>query len=129
MKRYYCSLFVLLSFYTSPIFAQQHMQTEILGNTESIQKQNNVLIIKTKEAEARIWVYSPTIIRVSISKEHSADTSFAVIQKPSENLDYTESAVRMIRTLAQTGKVQEWSITASFITMKNLSGWVKRQAI
>lgn len=74
------------------------MQTEILGNTESVNKQNNVLIIKTREAEARIWVYSPTIIRVSISKEHSADTSFAVIQKPSGELDYKESADELVLT-------------------------------
>ncbi|MDB5008078.1 MAG: alpha-glucosidase, partial [Mucilaginibacter sp.] len=46
------------------------MQTEILGNTENVNKQGNVLIIKTKEAEARIWIYSPTIIRVNISKTH-----------------------------------------------------------
>ncbi len=100
MKRYYCSLFVLLATYSSKLFAQQHMQTEILGNTESINKQGNVLIIKTKEAEARIWVYSPTIIRVSINKEHSADTSFAVIQKPSESLDYTESPDEIVLTTA-----------------------------
>jgi alpha-glucosidase len=89
---------MLLAIYSSKLIAQQHMQTEILGNTESINKQGNVLIIKTKEAEARIWVYSPTIIRVSISKEHSADTSFAVIQKPSENLDYTESPDEIVLT-------------------------------
>lgn len=92
MKRFYCSLFILLSIYSNRLMAQQHMQTEILGNTEAVKKQGNVLVIKTNEAEARIWVYSPTIIRVSISKEHSADTSFAVIQKPSQQLDYTESA-------------------------------------
>ena len=72
------------------------MQTQILGNTESISKQSNVLLIKTKEAEARIWIYSPEIIRVSISKEHSADTSFAVIRKPSENLEYTEPGNEII---------------------------------
>src|SRR5947209_3156373 len=72
------------------------MQTEILGNTESVSKQNNVLIIKTKEAEARVWVYSPTIIRVSISKEHSSDSSFAVIQLPSQKIDYTESEDEII---------------------------------
>jgi len=101
MKRYYCSIFMLLAIYSSKLFAQQHMQTEILGNTESINKQGNVLIIKTKEAEARIWVYSPTIIRVGISKEHSADTSFAVIQKPSENLDYTESPDEIVLTTSE----------------------------
>jgi alpha-glucosidase len=73
------------------------MQTEILGNTESISKQNNVLIIKTQEAEARIRIYSPTIIRICISKVQSnADSSFAVIQDPSENLHYTESTDEII---------------------------------
>jgi alpha-glucosidase len=96
MRPFYCSIFILLTIFSSRLFAQQHMQTEILGNTESVNKQNNALIIKTKEAEARVWVYSPTIIRVSISKEHSLDTSFAVIQNPAENIDYTESAEEII---------------------------------
>jgi alpha-glucosidase len=98
MKRYYRFLFILFLFYSPGLFAQQHMQTEILGNAGSIDKQGDVLIIKTKEAEAHIWVYSPTIIRVSISKEHSKDTSFAVVQKPSENLEYTESANEIVLT-------------------------------
>ncbi len=68
MKRYRCSFVILFIFYSPGLFAQKHMQTEILGNTESVKKQNNVLIIKTKEAEARIWVYSPTIMRVNVSK-------------------------------------------------------------
>ncbi|MDF2430979.1 MAG: alpha-glucosidase [Mucilaginibacter sp.] len=72
------------------------MQTEILGNTENISKQGNVLIIKTKEAEARIWIYSPTIIRVNISRQHNADTSFAVIQNPAKKLDYTETAKQLL---------------------------------
>jgi alpha-glucosidase len=93
------------------------MQTEILGNTESVQKQNNVLIIKTKEAEARIWVYSPTIIRVSISKEHSADTSFAVIQKPSNKLEYTDSAdAIMISTSLLKLKISKSPLRFNFYT-------------
>lgn len=69
------------------------MQTEILGNIHSISKQNKTLVLKTKEAEARIWIYSPTIIRVNISKAFNEDdTSFAVIRKPAENIDYVESA-------------------------------------
>src|ERR1700761_5804291 len=83
MKRYFISPVILLTIFSSALFAQQHMQTEILGNAKSISKEDNALVIKTREAEARIWVYSPTIIRVSISKEHSADSSFAVIQQPS----------------------------------------------
>ncbi len=72
------------------------MQTEILGDAQSVNKQGNVLVIQTKEAEARVWVYSPTVIRVNISKAHGGDTSFAVIQKPSQSLDYTESANEIV---------------------------------
>jgi alpha-glucosidase len=92
MKRYCYSLVILLVIYSSNLFAQQHMDTEILGNAETVTQQNNVLLIKTKEAEARVWVYSPTIIRVSISKEHSADSSFAVIKDPEATLSYKETA-------------------------------------
>ncbi|HEY0246188.1 MAG TPA: glycoside hydrolase family 31, partial [Mucilaginibacter sp.] len=68
------------------------MQTEILGNTQSIALQNNTLVIKTNETEARIMVYSPTVIRVCISKAfHITDKSFAVIQQPLATLDYQES--------------------------------------
>jgi len=93
------------------------MQTEILGNTESFNKQNNVLVIKTKEAEARVWVYSPTVIRVSISKEHSADTSFAVIQKPLGDVDYTESTDYIeLNTSALKLRISKSPLRFSFYT-------------
>jgi len=91
MKRYCLSLVILLAFYSSKLFAQQHMDVQILGNAESVNKNDNVLVIKTKEAEARVWIYSPSIIRVSISKEHSIDTSFAVVQEPKGDLQYKEN--------------------------------------
>lgn len=117
MKRYCCSLFIFLSIYSSHLFAQQHMETEILGNTESLSQQNNVLVIKTKEAEARVWIYSPTIIRVNISKVHSVDTSFAVIQKPAEKLEYTESANELsINTGALKLRVSKSPLRFSFYT-------------
>ena len=90
MKRFFCSLFIILTLCSIRALAQQHMQVQFLGDALSVNKENNALVIKTGEAEARVWVYSPTIIRVSISKAHSTDTSFAVIQKPSQNLTYTE---------------------------------------
>ena len=75
------------------------MQTEILGNTESIRKEKNVLIIETHEATAHVWVYSDTVIRVNISKAPIAlDTSFAVIQQPAATLDYKETADEIIVT-------------------------------
>jgi len=96
MKHYFCSLIIILSLCSIRAAAQQHMQVQFLGNALSVNKEDNTVVIKTAEAEARVWVYSPTIIRISISKEHSADTSFAVIQKPSHNLTYTETGSEIV---------------------------------
>jgi len=72
------------------------MQTEILGDLQSVSKHNNCLVIKTDEAEARVWIYSPAIIRVSISKDHtSSHKSFAVIHNPLSEINYEESADRI----------------------------------
>jgi alpha-glucosidase len=93
------------------------MQTEILGNAESINQQGNVLIIKTKEAEARIWVYSPTIIRVCMSKEQGEDKSFAAIQKPSKKLEYTESNDEIVvTTLALKLRIGKTPVRFNFYT-------------
>jgi alpha-glucosidase len=68
------------------------MQTEFLGKVQSITERAGKLIIKTKEAEAHVYVYSPTIIRVNITKHPSnTDASFAVIQKPAKKISYTET--------------------------------------
>jgi len=68
------------------------MQTKILGNAQSITLQSNTLVIKTNEAEARVMVYGPSVIRVCISNDfNNEDKSFAVIQQPIE-LVYKESA-------------------------------------
>ncbi|WP_448700306.1 glycoside hydrolase family 31 protein [Mucilaginibacter sp. AW1-3] len=68
------------------------MQTQLLSKVQSLGEQTGKLVITTAEAEARIWVYSPTIIRVNISKQFStADSSFAVIQKPSKRLSWSEN--------------------------------------
>jgi alpha-glucosidase len=73
------------------------MQPEILGNTESVSKEGNVLIIKTQEAIARVWIYNPVVIRVNISKSFNENAeSFAVIQKPSETIEYAESADEIV---------------------------------
>lgn len=72
------------------------MKTVFLGNTRQIIKRGNVLIIQTQEAEARIWVYSPTIIRVCVSRNFRNDDSFAVIQSPGEQLNYHESDNEMV---------------------------------
>ena len=91
MKRYCLLLVILLSVYSSNLFAQQHMDVQILGNAESVNKKDDVLIIKTKEAEARIWIYTPSIIRVSISKIQSIDTSFAVVKEPQGDIQYKDN--------------------------------------
>jgi len=66
------------------------MQVEILGDLESVVRQGNVLVIKTAREVARIWVYSPTIIRVNVSRNFDeADSSFAVIREPNK-LNYED---------------------------------------
>ena len=117
MKRSYCLLVILLVIYSSNLFAQQHMDTEILGNAESVTQQNNVLLIKTKEAEARVWVYSPTIIRVSISKVHSVDSSFAVVQNPLNQFNYKETAADItVSTSALTLHINKSPLRFNFST-------------
>jgi alpha-glucosidase len=69
------------------------MEIEILGNVQRFKLQDSILIIKTAEAEARVYVYSPTIIRVNISKKHSGtDNSFAVIREAVDDFEFDESA-------------------------------------
>lgn len=69
------------------------MQTEFLGDIQSIKQQNGKLIIKTAGAEAHVYIYSPTIIRINITKDAFAeDHSFAVIKKPTDKIDYKELA-------------------------------------
>ncbi len=80
------------------------MQLEILGNAKSVSKQNNIIIIKTHEAVARIWVYNPLVIRINISKNFSeSDTSFAVIQDPAAEIEYTETENEL---LVDTGQLK-----------------------
>ncbi|MEN0056228.1 MAG: glycoside hydrolase family 31 protein [Mucilaginibacter sp.] len=69
------------------------METTISGNIQGFKQQGEALVIKAAEGEARVYIYSPTIIRICISKNHhDADTSFAVIQKPVPDFDFDESA-------------------------------------
>ncbi|MGN6395102.1 MAG: glycoside hydrolase family 31 protein [Mucilaginibacter sp.] len=68
------------------------MDLEILGKAESIKKTKHGLVIQTKEATARIWVYSDNIIRVNVSKAFNTnDHSFAVIQQPAGDFEFSES--------------------------------------
>jgi alpha-glucosidase len=68
------------------------MRTETLGNAQHVSQQHTLIIIKTPQAVARVWIYSPTIIRVNISKDFNADDhSFAVIQSPEGNITFDET--------------------------------------
>ncbi|HTH83450.1 MAG TPA: glycoside hydrolase family 31 protein [Mucilaginibacter sp.] len=85
------------------------MQLEILGNAETVTEQNGALLITTPQAEARVFVYSPTVIRVCISKNFDADDeSFAAIEKPldeftwqklDDSIELTTSALKLVINL------------------------------
>jgi alpha-glucosidase len=93
------------------------MQIEILGNTQSVSKQSNQLIIKTNEAEAHVSVYSPTIIRVNISKKHSQYPSFAVIRESDADFDFEETADEVIvTTSALLLKITKSPLRLNFFT-------------
>ncbi|MDB5132227.1 MAG: alpha-glucosidase [Mucilaginibacter sp.] len=94
------------------------MQTEILGNAQSIKKHGNVLIIKTDEAEARVWVFSPSIIRVCISRDYKSEGSFAVIQEPGEKLEFTESGNEIVvATSAMQLRISKSPLRFNFYTV------------
>lgn len=95
-----------------------HMEIEILGNLQSVEQQGGLLTIKTIGAEARVYVYSPTIIRVNISKKHSdLDSSYAVIRKATRQLEFTESADAIkINTTAIKLRIQKSPLRFNFFT-------------
>jgi len=65
------------------------MQIDILGNADSVTERDNSLLIKTAEAEAHVWVYSDTIIRICVTRnDKEPDESFAVIEKPLDNFTW-----------------------------------------
>jgi len=65
------------------------MQIDILGNADTVTARDNSLLIKTAEAEAHIWVYSPTIIRICVTRNgKEPDESFAVIEKPLDSFTW-----------------------------------------
>ncbi|QEC78184.1 glycoside hydrolase family 31 protein [Mucilaginibacter ginsenosidivorax] len=95
-----------------------HMEIEILGNVQSFKQQGGLLTIKTIEAEAKVYVYSPTIIRVNISKKHSKpDSSYAVIRNADAHLEFTESADAIeINTTAIKLRIQKSPLRFNFFT-------------
>ena len=93
------------------------MQIEILGDMQSVAAKSNALIIKTEEAEASVFVYSPTIIRVNISKARDGTASFAVIQNPLAEINFTDTDNEIIvETSALKLRINKLPLRFSFYT-------------
>lgn len=95
------------------------MEIEILGNVQRFKLQDGILIIKTAEAEARVYIYSPTIIRINISKKHSGtDNSFAVIREAIDDFEFDESADAIeINTPALKLSINKSPLRFNFLTV------------
>ncbi len=94
------------------------MQFQTLSSLQSIHQQNNKLILKTAEAEAEVSVYSPSIIRVNITKHPiNTDESYAVIREPLTELLYeqTENEIT-ITTSALVLRINKSPLRFSFYT-------------
>ena len=102
----------------SPTHINSNMQLQILGNSETITKQDNTLVIKTAEATACVTLYSPTIIRVNISRNEAGnDSSFAVIQSPLSSVDYTDTADHLeVNTTALKLVINKFPLRFNFYT-------------
>ncbi|MFS2187349.1 glycoside hydrolase family 31 protein [Mucilaginibacter sp. Mucisp84] len=94
------------------------MNLEIAGNVQGFKQQDGILTIKTAEAEARVYIYSPTIVRVSISKNFNPDDpSFAVIRQPLADFDFDESSANIdITTPALKLSIQKSPLRFNFFT-------------
>ncbi|GAB2705453.1 hypothetical protein GCM10027037_34130 [Mucilaginibacter koreensis] len=99
------------------------MQVQILSDIESADQQQHQLVIKTAEAVARVSVYSPTIIRIQVTKEPDApDHSFAVIQSPLSELNYTDTGKTIELTAAALKLIiQKSPLRFSFHTLNGQS--------
>lgn len=94
------------------------MKAEIIGNVQGFKQQDDILIIKTAEVEARVYIYSPTIIRINISKQHhEVDESFAVVRQPMADFDFDESSAYIdIVTSALKLRIQKSPLRFNFFT-------------
>jgi alpha-glucosidase len=99
------------------------MNLQIAGNVQGFKQQDGVLTIKTAEAEARVYIYSPSIIRVNISKNFNPDdTSFAVIRQPLADFDLDESSANIdITTSALKLSIQKSPLRFNFFTAGGIS--------
>ncbi len=94
------------------------MQFQTLSSLQSIHQQNNKLIFKTAEAEAQVSVYSPSIIRINITKHpDNLDESFAVIREPLTELLYEQTEKEItITTSALILRINKSPLRFSFYT-------------
>jgi alpha-glucosidase len=94
------------------------MEFKTLSSTQSIALQSNKLIIKTAEAEAYITIYSPSIIRVNVTRQpDNTDASFAVIQQPLSSLQYEETDAEVtVKTSALTLRISKAPLRFAFYT-------------
>lgn len=99
------------------------MNLQIAGNVQGFKQQEGILTIKTAEAEARVYIYSPTIIRINISKNFNPDdTSFAVVRQPLADFDFDESSANIdITTSALKLSIQKSPLRFNFFTAGGIS--------
>ncbi|MEO6548333.1 MAG: glycoside hydrolase family 31 protein [Ferruginibacter sp.] len=96
MKTFFSLPCMLALVVISSQLCAQPVPVETLGNVQAVAQHGNNIIIKTQEAEARVWIYSPAVIRINISKKYTPeDTSFVVIRKEGV-INYTETKAEII---------------------------------
>ncbi len=97
--KFIISIFIL-SLFISHGFAQT-MVVDTLGNVQSIKKEANYLVIKTQGATAHVSVYSPSVIRINISrKPEVSGLEYAVIKSPVD-FNYNDDNKKIVVQTAQ----------------------------
>ncbi|MGH2642446.1 MAG: glycoside hydrolase family 31 protein [Chitinophagaceae bacterium] len=84
MKSKWALLFLFFSgMFFQSLYAQDNLVSHRLGNFKSFIKQANGITINASNTQVHLEVYSPTIIRINISRQSQADdSSWAVIRQP-----------------------------------------------
>ena len=79
-------VFAILMF-LSPILMLAQVDLPVFaGKVKSIKSTEHSIVVKTENAFAEIYAYSPTVIRIRISRtEPKSDFSYAVIQQPASS--------------------------------------------
>ncbi|MBS7566350.1 glycoside hydrolase family 31 protein [Mucilaginibacter sp. Bleaf8] len=94
------------------------MEFKIIGNTQSINQRNDTLILDTAEAQVQVSIYSPTIIRVNVTRQPDKPvSSFAVIREALPDLSYEENLHELIiNTSALQLRIQKDPLRMAFYT-------------